>query len=157
MYLTLFYFSVFINLLIFIFYLYLIIQYLRKRFFNINLPIKIIKIIIPLASTTFLLSMFFIFLSAFDYSKNGKSLYSDDLNNKSVIYYINCFIPVMSILLFIPINFLSITIYYEYDFESSHNICSKTTSKPEVYLCFTKILLTVIFTYSNEIDLIFLA
>ncbi len=158
MYLTLFYFCVFINLLIFIFYLYLIIQYLRKRFFNINLPIKIIKIIIPLASTTFLLSMFFIFLSAFDYSKNGKSLYSDDLNNKSVIYYINCFISVISILLFIPINFLSITIYYEYDFESSHNICSKTTSKPEVYLCFTKILLTVIFTYfdANEESHIFL-
>ena len=158
MYLTLYYFCVFINLLIFIFYLYLIIQYLRKRFFNIKLPIKIIRIIIPLASNTFLLPIFFIFLSTFDCTKDGNSNYSDDLKCKSVIYYINSIISVISILLFIPINFLSITIYYEYDFESSNNICSKTTSKPEVFLCFTKIFLTIIFTSfdANEESHIFL-
>ena len=147
MYLTLFYFSVFINLLIFIFYLYLIIQYLRKRFFKIELPIKIIKMIIPLISNTFLLPIFFIFLSTFDCTKDGKSFYSNNLECKDTIYYINCFISIISIILFVPINFLSITIFYEFDFESSSNICSKSTSKPEVFLCFTKIFLTMIFVY----------
>ena len=106
MYLTLFYFSVFINLLIFIFYLYLIIQYLRKRFFKIELPIKIIKMIIPLTSNTFLLPIFFIFLSTFDCTKDGKSFYSNNLECKNTIYYINCFISIISIILFVPINFM---------------------------------------------------
>ena len=86
-------------------------------------------------------------MTSFDCTNHGTNLYTDDLKCKSVIYYINCILSVISIVLFIPINLLSLTIFYEYSLGKSKNNISKTTSKPEVALAFTKIFITIIFVF----------
>ena len=133
MYLIIYYFCVFINLLIFITLIYVALQQSKKKYSILKVPIQIVRIIIPLTSTTFFLPIFFIFMSAFDCTKKKTNLYTDELKCFSLIYYINCIISIISLLLFIPINLIALSIFYEYSLGDSKNVLSKTTSKPDFF------------------------
>ena len=145
MYLIIYYFCVFINLLIFITLIYVALQQSKKKYSILKVPIQIVRIIIPLTSTTFFLPIFFIFMSAFDCTKKKTNLYTDELKCFSLIYYINCIISIISLLLFIPINLIALSIFYEYSLGNSKNVLSKTTSKPDFFFAVSKIIVTVIF------------
>jgi len=145
MYLIIYYFCVFINLLIFITLIYVALQQSKKKYSILKVPIQIVRIIIPLTSTTFFLPIFFIFMSAFDCTKKKTNLYTDELKCFSLIYYINCIISIISLLLFIPINLIALSIFYEYSLGDSKNVLSKTTSKPDFFFAVSKIIVTVIF------------
>ena len=145
MYLIIYYFCVFVNLLIFIILIYVALQQSKKKYSILKVPIKIVRVIIPLTSTTFFLPMFFILMSAFDCTKRKTNLYSDELKCFSLVYYINCGISLISLLLFIPINLIALSIFYEYSLGESNSLLSKTTSKPDVFFAVSKIIVTVIF------------
>jgi phosphatidylglycerophosphate synthase len=84
-------------------------------------------------------------MSAFDCTKKNTNLYTDELKCGSLIYYINCGIAFISLLLFISVNLVAVSIFYEYSLGETNNILSKTTSKPDVFFAMTKIFVTVIF------------
>ena len=78
MYLTIFYFSALLNLLLSVLIIYILIKFYKKEY-NINYPIKILKSILPHTSTTFFLPIVFCFLSSLDCTETHTSLYSSDL------------------------------------------------------------------------------
>ena len=145
MYLTIFYFCVVLNLVIFLIIINVAIHHSRKKYTVINFPLKIVRAIIPLTSKTFFLPIFFVLMSAFDCTKKNTNLYTDELKCGSLIYYINCGIAFVSLLLFISVNLVAVSIFYEYSLGETNNILSKTTSKPDVFFAMTKIFVTVIF------------
>ena len=148
MYLTVFYFCIAINLCISILILYIIIQFYRN-YFNIYYSIKIVKAILPYTSTAFFLPIFFCFTSSFDCNEKNTSLYSDSLKCYTLIYYVNIFFSIISIILFIPINLLSLMIFYEYALVGNSNKITKTTSKPDVFFAICKISITCIFVFCD--------
>ena len=148
MYLTIFYFSALLNLIVSVLIIYILIKFYKKEY-NINYPIKILKSIIPHTSTTFFLPIVFCFLSTLDCTETHTSLYSSDLKCYSILYYINGGISIISIFLFIPINILNLMIGYDYTLVGNSNCSSKNTSKPEVFFAISKFFISVIFVGFN--------
>ena len=106
-----FYFSVVLNLVIFSIISYALYKFINKEF-RIGFLLIILKYVLPLMSSFFFLPMFFILLSAFDCTKNDlgqkTSLYSDDLKCYTTLFYFNCIISSISLVLFVPISLLTI-------------------------------------------------
>ena len=146
MYLLVFYFSVFINVFIFINLCDVLLKFSKKDY-NISLPLIMMKKILPLISAPFFLPLFFLFMSAFDCTKQKTNLYSDDLKCYTTLYYINVALAILSIIFLLPISLLTQTIFYEYSLGGEYKVLSKTTSKPEVFFLWEKILLTTIFVF----------
>ena len=148
MYLTIYYFCIILNFLITILIVYIFINFFKNKY-NVNFPLKVLKSIIPYTSTTFFLPIFFCFLSSLDCSESKTSFYSNDLKCYTILYYINAIIGIISVILFIPINILSLIIYYDYSLGENLNSNSKTTSKPEVFFGICKICISFIFIFSD--------
>ncbi len=143
-----FYFCVFLNLAIFSLITYSILKFKNKEY-RIGLPLKLLKFILPLMSTTFFLPIFFVFMSAFDCTQINTSLYTDELKCYTTFFYINCAIASISLILFVPICSLVVIIFYEYSLDGEKRVLSKTTSKPDVFFLWLKILVTTIFVSIN--------
>ena len=143
-----FYFCVILNLGIFLLIGYTIYKFKNKEF-RLGIPLKLLKFILPLMSTTFFLPMFFIFMSAFDCTPQNTSLYTDELKCFTTFFYVNNIIAGLSLILFVPICLLTVTIFYEYSLGGEKKVLSKTTSKPEVFFMWEKILVTIIFVSIN--------
>jgi len=143
-----FYFCVFLNFAIFALITYSIIKFKNKEY-RIGLPLKLLKFILPLMSTTFFLPIFFVFMSAFDCTQINTSLYTDELKCYTTFFYINCAIASISLILFVPICSLVVIIFYEYSLDGEKRVLSKTTSKPDVFFLWLKILVTTIFVSIN--------
>ena len=143
-----FYFSVVLNLVIFSIISYALYKFINKEF-RIGFLLIILKYVLPLMSSFFFLPMFFILLSAFDCTKNDlgqkTSLYSDDLKCYTTLFYFNCIISSISLVLFVPISLLTVTIYYEYSLDGQKKVLSKTTSIPDVFFLISKMFITGIF------------
>ena len=146
MYLLVFYFSVFINVFIFLNLCYVILKFSKKDY-NISLPLIMMKKILPLISAPFFLPLFFLFMSAFDCTKQKTNLYSDELKCYTTLYYINAGLAILSIVFLLPISLITQTIFYEYSLGGEYKVLSKTTSKPEVFFLWEKIILTVTFVF----------
>ena len=143
-----FYFCVFLNLAIFSLITYSILKF-KNKVYRIGLPLQLLKFILPLMSTTFFLPIFFVFMSAFDCTERNTSLYTDELKCYTTFFYINCAIASISIILFVPICSLVVIIFYEYSLDGEKKVLSKTTSKPDVFFLWLKILVTTIFVSIN--------
>ncbi len=146
MYLLVFYFSVFINVFIFLNLFYVIFKFSKKDY-NISFPLIMMKKILPLISAPFFLPLFFLFMSAFDCTKQKTNLYTDDLKCYTTLYYINTGLAILSIVFLLPISVLTQTIFYEYSLGGEYKVLSKTTSKPEVFFLWEKIILTCVFVF----------
>ena len=143
-----FYFCVFLNLAIFSLITYSILKF-KNKVYRIGLPLQLLKFILPLMSTTFFLPIFFVFMSAFDCTQINTSLYTDELKCYTTFFYINCAIASISLILFVPICSLVVIIFYEYSLDGEKRVLSKTTSKPDVFFLWLKILVTTIFVSIN--------
>ena len=119
----------------------------KKYRFKYLLPI--LKYILPLMSNTFFLPMFFVFMSAFDCTTENTSLYSDELKCYTIFFYINYTISFISLILYVPMCLLVVTLFYEYALEGETKPLSKTTSIPDVFFFWEKMLITFIFVVTD--------
>ena len=143
-----FYFSVILNIFTFSIICYALHKFMNKEF-RIGFLLIILKYILPFMSTFFFLPIFFTLLSIFDCTENElgikTSFYSDNLKCNTIFFYFNCLISPISLIFFVLICFLVVSIYYEYALDAQKKVLSKTTSIPDVFFLFSKIFLSVIF------------
>ena len=119
-----------------------------KKDYNVILPLKILQRVLSPLTSTFFLPILFTLLSAFDCTPEKKSHYTKDLQCYTTFYYINIGIIILTLLFYIPISLLSVNIFYEYSL-GSDKILSKTTSIPDLFFSFSKVMVSFIFIIIN--------
>ena len=112
------------------------------------LPLKILQRVLSPLTSTFFLPILFTLLSAFDCTPEKKSHYTKDLQCYTTFYYINIGIIILTLSFYIPISLLSVNIFYEYSL-GGDKILSKTTSIPDLFFSFSKVMVSFIFIMIN--------
>ena len=142
MYLIIYYFCLFIYLFIFVTLIYVTLQQSKKKF-NFKSPNSNSKNNYSINFNIFFSFNIFYIHECICLYKKKENLYTDELKFFSLIYYINCIIFLINLLLFIPINLIALSIFYEYSLGESKNSLSKTTSKTDFFFAISKIIVTV--------------
>ena len=110
-----------------------------KKGNNIKLSLKFLKHILPFITNTFFLPIFFSFINIIN-------------NSEKIIKFnmINMILSIICIILFVPISFLTVNIFYNYSLGDEKNSISKNTSIPDVFFLWEKIIITIIFNFCNK-------
>ena len=113
--------------------------------------LKIIYFILHICTGIFFLPIFFIFFVIFDCS-DKKNNFIDDIKCEGFFFVVNSIFTIVFEILFFSISYVTQTVFFDIPGGPSTyiNISVKSTSKPEVYFLFIKMLSIVIFVMCNN-------
>ena len=124
---------------------------LKRGKYNIIWPIKILKYVLPIISSTFFGQIFVLLISAFK-CPTGRIYFNSSVScTIGTWFYIIFPIGVIAIIIQVIISYITISMYYQADFISEgKDILKKRTSIPDIIFLSNKIILIIIFGFDKE-------